>query len=83
MRARWAALSVIALLLVYLNFSWEVLYYEVLLAGFALIGSAQLRAGRVSQSRRELLLILCDLALLTFVMVVPNPFFEHNWPTAI
>lgn len=81
-RARWAALSVIAVLLLYLNFTWEVLYYEVLLAGFALIGWAQLRVGRVAQSRRELFLIFCDLALLTFVLVVPNPFFHENWPTA-
>ena len=30
--------------------------------------------GRVVQSRRELLLIFLDLALLTFVVVFPNPF---------
>ncbi len=41
-RARWVALTVIALLLPYLNFTWEVLYYEVLLMGFALIVWAQL-----------------------------------------
>ena len=81
-RARWAALSVIAVLLLYLKFNWEVLYYEVLLAGFALIGWAQLRVGRVTQSRQELFLIFCDLALLTFVLVVPNPFFHETWPTA-
>lgn len=81
-RARWAALSVIGVLLLYLNFSWEMLYYEALLGGFALIGWAQLRVGRVAQSRQELLLIFCDLALMTFVMVVPNPFHHEIWPTA-
>ena len=81
-RTRWAALSVIAVLVLYLNFTWEALYYEALLGGFALIGWAQLRAGRVAQSRRELFLILCDLALLTFVMVVPNPLHHEIWPTA-
>ena len=81
-RARWVALSVIALLLLYLNFSWETLYYEVLLGGFALIGWAQLQVGRVAQSRLELLLIFCDLALLTYVLVAPNPFFQEDWPTA-
>ena len=81
-RARWIALAVIAVLLPYLNFAWDTLYYEVLLLGFALIGWAQLRAGRVAQSRRELLLIFCDLALMTFILAVPNPFFNADWPTA-
>lgn len=81
-RARWVALTVIALLLPYLNFTWEVLYYEVLLMGFALIGWAQLGVGRVVRSRQEVFLIFCDLALLTFVMVVPNPFGDDPWPTA-
>ena len=81
-RARWVALAIIAVLLLYLNFSWEVLYYEAILAGFALIGWAQLRAGRVAQSRLELFLIFCDLALMTFVMVVPNHFAHETWPTA-
>ena len=81
-RARWVALAIIALLLPYLNFTWEALYYEFLLIGFALIGWAQLRAGRVAQSRRELVLIFADLALLTFTMVVPNPFHGDVWPTA-
>ncbi len=81
-RARWVALTIIALLLPYLNFNWDVLYYEILLVGFALIGWAQLRVGRVAQSRQELFLIFCDLALLTFVMVLPNPFGNEPWPTA-
>jgi adenylate cyclase len=81
-RARWAALIIIGLFIPFLNFAWDVLYYEILIVGFALIGWAQLRAGRVTQSRRELLLIFCDLALLTFIMVVPNPFRGGLWPTA-
>ena len=81
-RARWVALAIIALLIPYLNFTWEVFYYEILLVGFALIGWAQLRVGRVAQSRQELILIFCDLALLTFVIVVPNPFGDDPWPTA-
>ena len=81
-RARWIALAVIAVLLPFLNFRWEVLYYEAALIIFAAIGWAQLRAGRVVQSRRELLLILLDLALLTFVLVFPNPFRDEISPTA-
>ena len=38
--------------------------------------------GRVVQSRRELLLIFLDLALLTFVVVFPNPFRSEISPTA-
>ncbi len=81
-RARWVALSIIAILLPFLNFSLEILYYEALLGGFALIGWAQLRVGRVAQSRQELTLIFCDLILMTFVLVVPNPFHHDVWPTA-
>ena len=81
-RARWVALAVIGLFLPYLNPNWDVLYYEALLVAFALIGWAQLRAGQVTQSRRELLLIFCDLALMTVTLMVPNPFLSEDWPTA-
>ena len=40
---------------------------------FAVIGWAQLKVGKVGRSRPELFLIFCDLALLTFLTVVPNP----------
>lgn len=70
-RARWVALAVIAVFIPYLNFSWDALYYEVLLIAFVLIGWAQLPAGQVVQSRRELLLIFCDLTLMTFALAVP------------
>ena len=81
-RARWAALAVVAVWLPFFNFRWEVLYYEAAVVVFALIGWAQLRGGRVAASRRELFLIFLDLALLTFLIVVPNPFREETWPTA-
>ncbi len=81
-RARWIALTITAVMIPFINPSWEVLYYEAGLVGFALIGWAQLRAGKVAHSRRELLLIFCDLALMTFMMVVPNPFSDDSWPTA-
>jgi adenylate cyclase len=82
-KARWSALAVIALLLPYLNQTWSVLYYESLLTGFALIGWAQLKIGRVGRSRAELFLILCDLVLLTFTLVVPNPLVDFSWPPAM
>lgn len=61
-KARWVALAFIAPFLVYLNPTWPVLYYEAMLAAFALIGWLQIKAGRLGKSRMELLLIYCDLA---------------------
>ncbi len=81
-RTRWIALAVIALLIPFLNPTWEALYYEAAVGVFALVGWAQLRAGQVAQSRWELFLIFVDLALLTFIMVFPNPLRGEVWPTA-
>ncbi len=79
-KARWIALAIIALMLPFLNPRPEVIYYEVLLCGFALIGWAQRKIGRLGASRPELFLMFCDLALLTFITIVPNPFGEVDWP---
>ena len=81
-RARWVALAVIAVVSVIVNPHWEVLYYEAAVVLFALIGWAQLKVGQLGPSRRELALMFCDLALLTFIMFVPNPWREFDWPTA-
>ena len=81
-RARWVALAVVAVLIPFVNPTWEVLYYEAGLVVFALIGWAQLRAGRVAHSRLELFLIFLDLAFLTFMLIFPNPFRAEAWPTA-
>lgn len=82
-RARYVALAIIACLLPAINPAWEQLYYVALLGLFALIGWAQVRVGRVGVSRSELALLFCDLALLTFVIVVPNPFGTTHWPVAM
>jgi class 3 adenylate cyclase len=82
-RARYVALAVIACLLPIINPSWEQLYYLPLLGLFALIGWGQVRVGRVGVSRPELALLFCDLALLTFIAVVPNPFSSAHWPVAM
>ena len=79
-RARYVALAVIGCLLPIINPTWEQLYYVVLLGLFALIGWGQVRVGRVGVSRPELALLFCDLALLTFIAVVPNPFSSAHWP---
>lgn len=82
-RARTVSLLIIGIFLIYLNPHWYVLYYEALIAGFLLIGWAQLKIGRVERSRAELLLILLDLALMTVVLVLPNPWDPRPWSAAM
>jgi adenylate cyclase len=82
-KGRWTALAIIAVLFVYLNPSWEMLYYHVLLLGFAAIGWLQFRIGRVGHSKAELFLMFCDLALMTIAVTVPNPFASDDWPVAM
>lgn len=82
-QSRWSALSVVALLLVYLRPSWDVLYYHAILAGFALIAWAHLKLGRVGRNPAELALLVCDVVLMAYVLVVPNPFRTDVWPAAM
>ena len=79
-RARWVGLAVIAVTLPIINPNWDVIYYIVMLSLFAVIGWAQLKVGKVGRSQPELFLIFCDLALITLLTVVPNPFSIENWP---
>ena len=79
-RARWVALAVIAITLPIINPNRDVIYYIVMLGLFAVIGWAQLKAGKVGRSQPELFLIFCDLALITLLTVVPNPLSAENWP---
>ena len=81
-RARWVALAVTAVTLPIMNPNWDVIYYVAMLIPFAAIGWAQLRVGKVGRSWPELILIFCDLALLTFLAIVPNPLNE-NWPAGM
>ena len=82
-KARFFSLAVIAVFLIYLTPNFAVIYYEVLILGFALIGWAQLKVGKVGRSRAELLLIFLDLALMTVVLVVPNPLDDRPWSVAM
>src|SRR5437016_316878 len=82
-RARWVALAVIAVTLPVMNPHWDVLYYVASLGLFAAIGWAQLKVGKAGLSRPELFLMFCDLALMTFLAVVPNPWSTVNWPVAM
>jgi adenylate cyclase len=82
-RARWVALAAIAVTLPLINPNWDVTYYILMLGVFAAIGWAQLQVGSAGRSRRELFLMFCDLALLTFISVVPNPWSSVDWPIAM
>jgi len=82
-KARWIALAVIAVMLPFLNPSWDMLYYEVMLLALAGVGWLQRRVGRVGRSRVEFFVMVLDFALLTFIMIVPNPFASQDWPTAM
>jgi adenylate cyclase len=79
-RARWIALAVIAVTLPISNPNREVIYYILMLGFFAAIGWAQLKVGKAGRSWPELFLMSGDLALLTFINVVPNPWSAANWP---
>ncbi len=82
-RARLIMLAVIAVMLPFLVGSWDVLYFEVFLGIMALNGLAQRHVGRVGRSGAELALLFLDLALLTFVLVYPPPFWKEAWPHAM
>ena len=82
-RARTISLLIIGAFLIYLSPHWYVLYYEALIVGFLLIGWAQVKIGRVERARAELLLILLDLALMTIVLVLPNPWDPRPWSVAM
>jgi adenylate cyclase len=82
-KARWIALCFIAVMLPFLNPRPEVLYYEVLIVAVAGVGWLQRRVGRVGQSRAELAVMFCDLALMTVILALPNPFAAEDLPPAI
>ncbi|WP_299553581.1 adenylate/guanylate cyclase domain-containing protein [uncultured Tateyamaria sp.] len=82
-KARTGALSVTAIMLVFLNPNWDVLWYQFLLFCLVLVGFAQRRVGRVGQSRAELALLFLDLLLMTLTLLVPNPLQDDPMPTAL
>ncbi|MEM9140572.1 MAG: adenylate/guanylate cyclase domain-containing protein, partial [Pseudomonadota bacterium] len=81
-RARIIAMTVIGIMLLFISPWPGVLYYEALVVIFMVIGLAQRHYGRVGHSRAELLLLFCDLSLMTFAALFPNPFGTLDWPIA-
>ncbi|PCI05806.1 MAG: guanylate cyclase [Hyphomicrobiales bacterium] len=80
--SRWVALAILGIMFPFIIPNWSAtLYNEAILICFALLGWAQLKAGKVGQSKMELFLLFCDLALMTLACIIPNPFFDNNWPT--
>ncbi|MDA7964579.1 adenylate/guanylate cyclase domain-containing protein [Ruegeria sp.] len=82
-RARWVAMGLTGVLLIFLNPAWEVLWYHFILLLICANGWLIRRAGRVGQSRTELLLIFVDLLIMTLGMIVPNPFSDDVRPLAM
>ncbi|WP_170417260.1 adenylate/guanylate cyclase domain-containing protein [Ruegeria atlantica] len=82
-RARWVAMGLTGILLIYLNPNWDVLWYHFILLLICANGWLIRRAGRVGQSRVELLLIFVDLLIMTLGMIVPNPFSDDVRPLAM
>lgn len=81
-KARWIALSITGVMLIFLIGDWSVLYYEFLLLALAGVGALQYYVGRVGVSRPELFLLALDLVLMAFILTVPNPFSGETIPDA-
>ncbi len=82
-RARWIAMGLTGILLIFLNPQWEVLWYHFILLLICANGWLIRKAGQVGQSRTELLLIFVDLLIMTLGMIVPNPFSDDVRPLAM
>lgn len=79
-RARVIALVVIAVLLLVINPRLDTFYYIAVAGFFVINGWAQLRSAKVGRNRIEVVLLILDFVLLTFVILVPNPFHDTDWP---
>lgn len=79
---RFVSLAVIAVLLSYLVPAPALYYFEALLSLAVLTGVVHyllIRSG-VGRSWLSYIFILLDFALLTFTLLVPNPFDPEKWP---
>ncbi|MFN0114462.1 MAG: adenylate/guanylate cyclase domain-containing protein [Paracoccaceae bacterium] len=80
--ARTTAILVIAVLLLFLNPTWGVLYYEALLFVFLAIGWVRQALIRRGMRIPEIWLVVPEILLLVFVSVVPSPFMTDRMPAA-
>lgn len=82
-KARWVAMGLIAVFLLFLTPWPEVLFYHSILLLLCVNGWFIRRVGKVGQSRVELFLIFADLFIMTVGMVMPNPLAEEPMPLAM
>ena len=81
-RARLIVMPVLAVM-IGLIVPWPAaFYYMALLLVFIGIGLLQRRYARVGTSTAELVLLFCDLALMTIIATVPNPLIDRVYPLA-
>lgn len=81
--ARMIALVAIAVFLLFVVPWPNVIVAEAYIAAFALVGWLQRKYGRTGRSRLEMFLVFCDFALMTLVVVVPNPLAAQMPPTPV
>lgn len=82
-KARWVAMSIIGVFLLF-SVPWpEVIYYEFILFLLCVNGWLIRRAGRVGRSKLELFLIFVDLLLMVVGIIGPNPVGLDDWPQAM
>ncbi|MEN0041272.1 MAG: adenylate/guanylate cyclase domain-containing protein [Pseudomonadota bacterium] len=79
---RTIALSIVFVFLPFLNWHPSVLLYQAMLLIFIALGWLQLRVARSGFSGWELALIYADIALMTLVVLVPNPWQPEPLPLA-
>ncbi len=82
-RARWVAMSIIGVFLLFTVHWPEVFYYELILFLLCVNGWLIRRAGRVGRSKMELFLIFVDLLLMVVGIIGPNPIGLDDWPQAM
>ncbi|WP_294228480.1 adenylate/guanylate cyclase domain-containing protein [uncultured Shimia sp.] len=82
-KARWVAMSIIGVFLLFTVHWPEVFYYELILFLLCVNGWLIRRAGRVGRSKMELFLIFVDLLLMVVGIIGPNPIGLDDWPQAM
>lgn len=82
-KARWIAMAIFSVFLLWVHPQFEVIYYIGILALLCVNGWFMRRIGRVGRSRMELFLIFIDLFLMTLGMVGPNPLDMDMMPLAM
>ncbi|MCP4206665.1 MAG: adenylate/guanylate cyclase domain-containing protein [Shimia sp.] len=82
-KARWVAMSIIAVFLLFTVHWPEVFYYVFILFLLCVNGWLIRRAGRVGRSKLELFLIFVDLLLMVVGIIGPNPIGLDDWPQAM